>query len=157
MAIDCQYEQMAVPGGRPRVYLEQMPVQRRTRQLEAIQRAFEPAGRPLSIDELHELASQDTDSLGIRTVYRAVRRLEEAGYIVSVMVPGDSDRYELATVAAKHHHHFHCTTCDRFFDVHGCPGGLSKLVPEGFTLERHDLTLSGHCASCTAERKAKAG
>lgn len=125
-----------------------MAVQRQTKQLQAIRDAIEQAGRPLSIDELHTLARQTIDSLGLRTVYRAVRRLQEEGEIVSVPVPGKSDRYELACVASSHHHHFHCTSCDRFFDIHGCPGGLSKLVPDGFKLEHHDLTLSGLCESC---------
>ena len=126
-----------------------MTAKRMTKQLLAIQAAIEEARRPLSIEELHSLAARDIESLGLRTVYRAVRRLQEAGEIVSVSVPGSSDRYELASIASKHHHHFHCTACDRYFDIHGCPGGLNKLVPEGFTLEDHDLTLSGLCASCS--------
>ena len=125
-----------------------MPAQRQTKQMQAIREAFVEAARPLSIDELHELAARDITSLGQRTVYRAVRKLEDAGEIVSVPVPGSADRYELASAASTHHHHFHCTGCDRYFDIHGCPGGLNKLVPEGFTLEHHDLTLSGLCASC---------
>ena len=125
-----------------------MTVQRQTKQLQAIRAAIEQAGRPLSIEELHTLAGKDIDSLGLRTVYRAVRGLQEAGEIVAVPVPGNSDRYELASIASKHHHHFHCRSCDRFFDIHGCPGGLNKLVPKGFKLEHHDLTLSGLCNSC---------
>ena len=125
-----------------------MTVQRQTKQLQAIRAAIEQAGRPLSIEELHTLAGKDIDSLGLRTVYRAVRGLQEAGEIVTVPVPGNSDRYELASIASKHHHHFHCRSCDRFFDIHGCPGGLNKLVPKGFKLEHHDLTLSGLCNSC---------
>ena len=125
-----------------------MTLQRTTKQLQAVQAAFETAGRPLSIEELHALAAKQVASLGVRTVYRAVRRLQELGDVVAVSVPGGSDRYELATVASHHHHHFHCTACDRFFDIHGCPGGLHKLVPEGFQLEHHELTLSGLCDSC---------
>ena len=125
-----------------------MTAQRQTKQLQAVRHAFKSAGRPLSIDELHELASSDLDSLGLRTVYRVVRKLQQAEEIVIVSVPGSSDRYELASAAAKHHHHFHCKACDRYFDVHGCPGGLSKLVPEGFKLQHHELTLSGLCDAC---------
>ena len=125
-----------------------MAPQRQTKQLQAIRNAFEESPGPLSIDELHTLARESIDSLGLRTVYRIVRRLQEEGEIASVAVPGKSDRYELASIASSHHHHFHCTSCDRYFDIHGCPGGLSKLVPEGFKLEDHDLTLTGLCASC---------
>jgi Fur family ferric uptake transcriptional regulator len=126
-----------------------MTQQRQTKQLHAIRTVIETAGRPLSIEELHQEASKEIESLGLRTVYRVVRRLQEAGELTSVTVPGGSDRYELASIASKHHHHFHCKACDRFFDIHGCPGGRNKLLPKGFKLEHHELTLSGLCASCS--------
>ena len=103
-----------------------MSQQRTTKQFEAIRKAIDSAGRPLSIEEIHDVASRTVETLGQRTVYRV---------------------YELASIASKHHHHFHCKACDRFFDVDGCPGGLKKMVPKGFVLEHHDLTLSGLCAA----------
>ena len=77
-----------------------------------------------------------------------LRRLQDENEITTVSIPGSADRYELASVAATHHHHFHCTVCDRIYDVAGCAGGLKKLLPEGFKLEHHELTLSGRCAAC---------
>ena len=124
-----------------------MQDRRNTVQLDAILQAFNEAGRPLSIDELHASASKVVDTLGLRTVYRVIRKLEEDGEIASVVVPGQPDRYELASVAATHHH-FHCTSCDRVYDVPGCPGRLSGLVPEGFVLNHHEIMLSGLCKSC---------
>ena len=125
-----------------------MPLQRTTRQSKAVQSAIEASCRPLTIDEIHSAASEDAPTIGIRTVYRVVRRLQETGVIVSIPVAGGTDRYELASIASKHHHHFHCTRCDRYFDVAGCPGGFSDLLPEGFKLQSHELTLSGLCQSC---------
>lgn len=125
-----------------------MTIQRRTKQVQAVSEALQAAQRPLSIDELHQMAQKSVPSLGIRTVYRAVRRLEDQGEVGRVSVPGQSDRYELACVASVHHHHFHCTKCDRFFDVNGCPGGFNKLVPAGFKLKSHELTLFGLCNAC---------
>ena len=116
-----------------------MAPQRQTKQLQAIRSAFEESPGPLSIDELHTLAREPIDSLGLRTVYRIVRRLQEEGEIASVQVPGKSDRYELASVASSHHHHFHCTACDRYFDIEGCPGGLESLFPTG---SRSKITTS---------------
>ena len=65
-----------------------MTERRTTRQLQAIRTAISDAGRPLSIPEIHELASKDVETLGVRTVYRTVRRLEESGELVPVNVPG---------------------------------------------------------------------
>ncbi len=125
-----------------------MTERRNTRQHDAIRATIETAGRPLSIDEIHRASKAVVPTLGVRTVYRAVRRLEEAGEIARVIVPGQTDRYETATAASHHHHHFHCLVCDRVFDVDGCPGRLAAMVPEGFVLQHHEITLSGRCDAC---------
>ena len=36
------------------------------------------------------------------------------------------------------------------FDVHDCPGDLKRMAPQGFVVERHELTLYGRCADCNA-------
>jgi Fur family ferric uptake transcriptional regulator len=125
-----------------------MQERRKTIQLDAMIKAFEQAKRPLSVEELHTAASKEVPSLGLRTVYRVIRKLEESNEIAAVVVPGHPDRYELAAVAATHHHHFHCTSCDRVYDVPGCPGRLNALVPDGFVLSHHEIMLSGLCQQC---------
>ena len=123
---------------------------RDTPQQRAIREAVGSAGRPLSVQELYELALQDSPGLGLRTVYRVLRRLLDDGAVVPVSVPGQPDRYEPASVAAKHHHHFQCRRCDRVFDVDACPGGLSRMLPAGFWLAGHEISLWGHCADCAS-------
>jgi Fur family ferric uptake transcriptional regulator len=105
-------------------------------------------GRPLSPGELLELARAALPTIGLSTVYRTIRALEEAREIAAVEVPGQPPRYELAQVAARHHHHFHCVACDRVYDLEGCPGGMRNLLPSGFTLEQHTLVLTGRCRDC---------
>ena len=121
---------------------------RKTKQFETIRSLILNAGRPLSINEIEMAASKIIKSIGTRTIYRAVRRLEEMREIQSIEVPGRANRYELSSVASKHHHHFHCTECDRLFDIHGCPGGIEGLLPKGFLMTSHDLLLRGKCDSC---------
>lgn len=122
---------------------------RDTSQQRAIREAIDAAGRPLSIHEIHESALAEVPTLGIRTVYRVVNRLLTDGAIAPVLVPGQNDRYEPATVAATHHHHFRCEQCDRVFDVDACPGGLSRMLPPGFTLAGHEVSLWGTCKECS--------
>jgi len=122
--------------------------ERATQQRSAIRLAFGGAGRPLSAAELHELARSECPNLGMSTVYRELKRLQECGEIAPVEVSGGPMRYELAEAAAKHHHHFRCDSCDRVFDLDGCPGGLTQLLPSGFELREHELTLVGTCAEC---------
>ena len=125
-----------------------MAERRNTIQLDAIRKAVLEAGRPLSIDEILTKSAKQVSTISLRTVYRVIRKLEEEGEITPVTLPSHPDRYESSAVADKHHHHFHCTNCDRLFDVDGCPGRLKSLLPDGFVLTEHDLTLKGLCASC---------
>lgn len=123
---------------------------RRTKQQESIREVLAEAGRPMSVQEVFDAALTSVPTIGLSTVYRTIRRLAEQGEIAAVAVPGQPDRYELADVAATHHHHFHCTECDRVFDIRGCVGGLDRMLPPGFKLQGHELTLSGVCSGCAA-------
>ena len=127
-----------------------MAPRRDTAQQRAIRHAVESARRPLSVGEIHEAASVRAPGLGVRTVYRVLARLLDDGEIVSVAVPGQPDRYEPASVAAEHHHHFRCESCDRVFDVGACPGGLSDMLPAGFELRGHEVSLWGRCDECAS-------
>ncbi|MEM9291417.1 MAG: transcriptional repressor [Acidobacteriota bacterium] len=119
---------------------------RRTQQRTAIREALVRTGRPLSPQEVLEVAQEDVPSLGIATVYRNLRFLVDEGVIKTVDLPGSGSRFEVADLA--HHHHFHCQNCDRVFDLHSCPGDLGNLVPDGYVLESHEIILYGSCPSC---------
>lgn len=123
-------------------------MERMTRQRRAIEAAFAQAARPLSPAEVLTIAVRAVPALGLSTVYRTLRAMEDVGVIVAVQLPGEPPRYERAEVAGAHHHHFHCQGCDRVFDVTGCPGGLQRMLPRGFVLEDHSIVLEGRCADC---------
>lgn len=138
------------------------PMERSTRQRHSIRSAMETAGRPLLPSEILVEAQRDVPALGLATVYRNLKQLVEAGEIQLVELPGEPPRYEIA--AHSHHHHFRCRSCHRVFDVHACPGDMQKLVPRGFTVDGHELTLYGSCSDCrppvankpsTAQRAAR--
>jgi Fur family ferric uptake transcriptional regulator len=121
---------------------------RTTCQLDAIRGVFERVDRPLGPRECLALAREDVAGLGIATVYRNVRRLVEEGWLRIVELPGTPDRYERA--GKRHHHHFHCRSCDTVFEVEACPGDFKSLSPRGFRVEAHELILYGRCARCSA-------
>ncbi len=85
------------------------------------------------------------------TVYRNLKSLVEANSLTVVSLPGENPRCE--STSHSHHHHFHGTVCDKVFDVHHCPGDLLDIAPNGFTAERHELTLYGKCDACGAAPK----
>lgn len=119
---------------------------RSTRQKSAIFDVLRDSGRPMSPQEICEACQEKVPGLGIATVYRNLRQLQDAHAIVAVNLPNDSARYELAHVG--HHHHFQCKSCNRVFDIHECPGDFAKLAPKGFKVESHELTLYGRCGDC---------
>ena len=121
-------------------------MERFTRQRTAIYAVVAGAQRPLSPQEILETAQVSVEGLGLATVYRNLNALREDGAIEAVQLPGESPRYEPA--GQSHHHHFQCTQCARVFDVHACPGDLQGLAPQGFQVQRHELTLYGLCADC---------
>ncbi len=127
-------------------------MQRNTRQRDAITTGLTRAGRPLTPGEIHPRSQRDVPTLGLATVYRTLKALVTGGEIVPVELPGESPRYESVEAAARHHHHFHCRTCDGVFDVQGCADGLDGLVPPGFQLDNHEIVLYGICADCSGNR-----
>lgn len=118
---------------------------RNTKQREAIREVFLREMRPLSPTEVLSLVQEDVSTIGIATIYRALKKLVDGGWLVPLTV-GGSTRYERSEMG--HHHHFHCEECDRTFDIKGCVGDLSKMVPEAFKILSHELTIIGMCRSC---------
>ncbi|HEY1216970.1 MAG TPA: ZIP family metal transporter, partial [Bryobacteraceae bacterium] len=62
--------------------------QRSTRQKSAIRSAFEGADRPLSPQQVLQLAQTEVGGLGIATVYRNIKALLEVGWLSAVELPG---------------------------------------------------------------------
>lgn len=119
---------------------------RDTPQRRAIRAALREADRPLTPDEVLQLGRPLVPSLGIATVYRNLRALNDRGWVEAVELPGEPTRYEVA--GKEHHHHFLCRLCASAFEVEGCPGDVAALVPADFDVEDHDLVLYGRCPSC---------
>jgi Fur family ferric uptake transcriptional regulator len=53
--------------------------QRQTRQRDAILETITQASGPLSIPEIHERAAQALPAIGIATIYRTLKLLQESG------------------------------------------------------------------------------
>ena len=122
-------------------------MERQTTQRRAIRAAVEAADRPLSPQEILAAAAEASPGLGLATVYRTIKAGVDAGWLQPVELPGGPVRYEPA--GKQHHHHFECRACRRVYEVDGCPDNLDDLVPVGFVLENHDVTLYGLCLTCS--------
>lgn len=122
--------------------------QRKTRQRDTILKVIEESSGPLTVQEIHERAQEEVPGLGIATVYRTLKLLQEHERIEVVVLPSGETRYEVAGLG--HHHHFQCRLCDEVYDLGSCPVSLphSSTLAGGFTVESHELTLYGVCPSC---------
>ena len=121
---------------------------RDTKQRRAIRAAFLANDRPLDPNKVLELAAGDHSGLGIATVYRNIKILLDEGWLAVVELPGEVAHYELAGKA--HHHHFHCRTCGKVFELNACLPNVQTLAPPGFEVAGHDLLLFGACQDCSA-------
>ncbi|XVJ69321.1 MAG: transcriptional repressor [Rhizobacter sp.] len=146
-------------------------MERQTRQQRAVMQVIADSGRSLSPQEVLALARHVVPSINLSTVYRQLKNLHAQERLIRVQLPGQAPRFEASHLtppassagrrvialpagqhkgARAHHHHFHCVACEQVFPLHACPGGMEKLVPRGYEVQRHDLTLHGRCPACVA-------
>jgi Fur family transcriptional regulator, ferric uptake regulator len=121
-------------------------VERITKQRRAILDCLTKTTRPLSIEEiLGEVISQ-VPTINLSTLYRNLKTLIVHGEVQVHELAGHPPRYTLAR--AEHIHHFLCQSCDRLFTIPLCPKDINSMVPTGFVMYGHSITLNGLCKEC---------
>lgn len=100
---------------------------------------------------LHRVRAKNP-GVGMATVYRTMRLLEEAGLVQSRDFGPGPTLYEVA-VGRPHHDHLVCESCGQIVEFVNEPiERLQEKVAEkhGFELLRHRHELFGVCAACRA-------
>jgi Fur family ferric uptake transcriptional regulator len=126
--------------------------QRHTRQRDAILNAITEAKGPVSIQQILARAKKELGgSLGIATVYRTLNLLAESNGIQTVILPDGQTCYERSGLG--HHDHFQCRRCKNVYDLEVCPLHLAEgtIIPGGYIVEDHEMTLYGLCPACAAK------
>jgi len=128
-------------------------MKRRTTQRDAIQQVIREKDRTLNAEEILCAARRVVKSLNQSTVYRNLKLLVEKGWLQKINHPVRGPLYE--RTAKGHHHHFHCRSCNKVFELPGCLLKENASTPQGFVTEKHEVFLFGVCATCrTADAKA---
>lgn len=124
-------------------------MKRNTTQKNAIEKVFRLHDRPLAVDEVLRYGREFVQSLNQATVYRNLKKLTEEGWVKRVAHPSLGTIYERSGKA--HHHHFHCRSCNRAFELPGCALNEQEAAPDGFVVEEHQVFLSGICPTCSED------
>ena len=124
--------QVAASGDRQLLLLEQLKL----------------ADRELSGQDLHALLRQSPQAMGLATVYRHLRQLQQRGLIRCRHLPSGE---ALFAPTERDEHHLTCVDCGATVVLNNCPmhnvhldGGQSA----GFQLLFHTLEFFGLCNAC---------
>jgi Fur family ferric uptake transcriptional regulator len=121
-----------------------------TRQRLAVQRALASRQDFVSAQELHALMVADTHSIGLTTVYRALRDLEAEGG-VDVVRDELGGRLYRRRPADGHRHYLICRCCgsSRPVDSDVVEQWADRIAAEtGFAAVEHTVELTGLCTNC---------
>ncbi len=106
----------------------------------------------LSAQEIHETLRRSRRRVGIASVYRALDTLADLRLVKRIDAGDGIARYEPAAPDGDHHHHLVCRDCGKveaFTDprleraIDRVAGGL------GYSVEEHEVVLTGACADCS--------
>jgi Fe2+ or Zn2+ uptake regulation protein len=101
--------------------------------------------------ELHARMLPEHENLSQKTVYEILDALVQAGLASRVTAVGEPYRYE---ARPEPHYHATCRVCGRLHDV---PANADAQIrgraqlPEGFDVEKIDVTIRGVCLRCRNE------
>lgn len=113
----------------------------------------------LTVEEIYDLAKEESPEIGLVTIYRTVQVLLELHVIEKVTFDDGFARYELngeETGSGHRHHHAICTQCGKVYSLEtDLLDTLEKQVFEslGFEVTDHEVKLYGLCSAC--RRKAQ--
>jgi len=110
--------------------------------------ALRDAGAELSSQDLHHRLSQCHQSIGLATIYRQMRWLQQRGLVRSRLLPTGETLYAPVDHDA---HHLTCVLCGSSVTLPVCPMHDQPLPIElrgGFLPLFHTLEYYGHCATC---------
>ena len=130
--------QVAASGDRQLLLLEQLKL----------------ADRELSGQDLHALLRQSPLAMGLATVYRHLRQLQQRGLIRCRHLPSGE---ALFAPVERDEHHLTCVDCGTTLVLEHCPMHNVQLhgdQAEGFQLLFHTLEFFGLCRSCQNRQNA---
>jgi Fur family ferric uptake transcriptional regulator len=110
------------------------------------------AGEALTHLDLQRRVERDAEPIDRVTLYRVLEWLADSGLAHRVAGPDRVFRFSVHSTAVPHGH-FRCVRCGRMYcmkEADDLERSVRGMLPEGSTVERVEMTVSGRCADCAA-------
>ena len=107
----------------------------------------------VSGQQLHRTLIESSSNMGLTTVYRHLRALQQKGLVRCRNLPTGEALYSPVN---RDHHHLTCVDCGQTLVLKSCPIKnieLPKTQTKNFELLFHTLEFFGLCKSCHQRQK----
>lgn len=105
--------------------------------------------------EIYEEVKQKLPQISLATVYRNLDTMVSKGMIRAIRIKDDRFNYD---GHEDKHHHFHCTTCDRVYNIpDNILLNMEKIQEEGIVdlISDYSVMLKGTCMNCKRKEDKK--
>ncbi len=106
----------------------------------------------LDADRIHRLAKRARPEMGLATVYRTLKVLEECELVRTDGLGEGHAHYE---IHGDDHVHLVCSECGKILDVPVPAALLKRIESRGFRLQRTHFECFGVCSECSEQRASK--
>ena len=103
----------------------------------------------VSAEDVYKLLLENSEEIGLATVYRVLTQFEQAGLVIRHNFEGGHSVFELSS--DKHHDHIVCLRCGRVEEFADDKiEQLQRKIADklGFELTDHNLNMYGLCQEC---------
>ena len=124
---------------------------------ETIITVMENHSQPMTIEQIHDLASNVT-AMNLSTVYRTITTLYDHNIVQETINQEGKSYYQLNR--HKHEHYLICRSCKKIIPFECCPlQDLEERLQKetGFQITDHKLEFSGLCPDCQKQTHTKKG
>lgn len=121
---------------------------RATRTRTAVLDILSAAGQPLSHDDVAGALAERQVEHDRVTLYRTLDWLVTHALAHRVCGADRIWRFKAAENEGHSHAHFHCARCGTVYCLESLQPAIAATLPQGFELDRAELTFHGACPRC---------
>lgn len=111
----------------------------------------------LSAEDVHNIVRQQSNDIGLATVYRTLELLSELDILQKMDFGDGRSRYEInETDTPHHHHHLICLSCGKVIEFEDdLLEDLENVIAKSsnFTIIDHQVKFYGYCQECRKKRE----